>query len=61
MIKTVHVGAEGYPDYTVAPHDTYRRTRYIERHQSSKDWTAYMSSGALSRCNVWKYTKAKKT
>ena len=46
-IKTVHFGAAGYLDYTIAPHDEERKTRYIKRHQTSGDWTDYMSAGAL--------------
>ena len=48
-IKNVHVRVEGYPGYSVAPHDKYRETKCIERHKSSEDWTDYMSVGALSR------------
>ena len=31
-IKTVHVGAVGYPDYAVPPHDREMKIRYITRH-----------------------------
>ena len=33
QIKTVHFGATGYLDYTIAPHDEERRKRYIKRHK----------------------------
>ena len=30
-IKTVHLGAAGYADYTKTPHDEDKKSRYIKR------------------------------
>ena len=36
QLKTVHFGATGYLDYTIAPHDEERRKRYIKRHKDEE-------------------------
>ena len=35
-IKTVHSGASGYLDYTIAPHDEERRNKYMKSHNDKK-------------------------
>ena len=47
-IKTVHVGADGYIDYTMPPHDKKKRKQYTSRHRSNENWNGPMSAGTLS-------------
>ena len=54
-IKTVHFGAEDYPDDKAAPHDATRQQRFIERHKTSEDWTDGMAVGALSSYILCEY------
>jgi hypothetical protein len=52
-IKTVHFGAQGYDDYTVAPHDREKKARYIQRHRAAENWEDCTTAGALSRYILW--------
>jgi len=54
LVKTVHFGATGYPDYTISPHDEEMR-KNITRHKSNESWNNPMSAGALSRYILWEY------
>ena len=53
QVKTVHFGATGYLDYTIAPHDEERRKIYIKRHKDKENWNEYMTVGTLSRYLLW--------
>ena len=55
LVKTVHFGASGYPDYTIPPHDAERINIYITRHRANEPWSDYMSAGALSMYILWEY------
>ena len=48
-IKSVHFGAVGYVDYTVAPHAKEKKERYVKRNQAIENWNVCMSAGALSK------------
>ena len=48
-VKSLHFGATGYLDYTIAPHDEERRKIYIKRQKVKENWNDYMTASALSR------------
>ena len=52
-IKTVHFGAVGYVDYTVAPHDEEKKDNDIQRHQANETWNDCTTTGALSKLILW--------
>ena len=52
-IKTVHFGAAGYADYTIAPHDEDKKARHIKRHKVVENWNDYTTAGALSSYILW--------
>ena len=58
-VKTVHFGAEGYDDYTVAPHDEDKPDRSIKIHKVVVNWNDCSTAGALSRyfCGTIKFKK----
>jgi hypothetical protein len=52
VVKTTHFGAAGMSDYTKHK-DPERKQRYLKRHKTRENWSAYMSAGALSRWILW--------
>ena len=48
-IQTIHLGASGDENYTIAPHDEHQKARYIKRHKAAENWNHYTTTGALSK------------
>ena len=51
-IKTTHVGASGYEDYT-GHQDLQRKMNFLGRHETKENWNDYMTVGSLSRWILW--------
>ena len=52
-IKTLHFGAAGYADNTIAPHYEDKQAKFIQRHKANENWNDYTTAGALSRYMLW--------